>query len=62
MRETPQPCRLRGIFVCKNSVFKLLIFTVFRPVLGDFLGTLAPNINYRFRPIFNTTLLELRPT
>ena len=58
MKETPQPCRLRGIFVCKKSVFKLLIFTVFRPVFGYFLGALAPalapNINYYLSTVYAT--------
>nr|DAW28074.1 MAG TPA: hypothetical protein [Caudoviricetes sp.] len=26
MKETPQPCRLRGIFLCKNSAANPPIF------------------------------------
>ena len=52
MKETPQPCRLRGIFVCKKGVFKLLIFTVFRPVFGDFFRRVGPSVGPKYKLFF----------
>lgn len=52
MIETPQPCRLRGIFVCKKSVFKLLIFCCFSPCFQRFFRRVGPSVGPKYKLFF----------